>query len=91
MARKIKAKLIMELRERGLSRRSIARTRHMSMDSVCDVFDIADERGITWAQVEGMSDDEAYRLFYPDKHVHEGAFEEPDWETAYTRRWPRSA
>ena len=80
MARKIKAKLIMELRERGLSRRSIARTRHMSMDSVCDVFDIADERGITWAQVEGMSDDEAYRLFYPDKHVHESVFEEPDWD-----------
>ena len=61
MARKIKAKLIMELRERGLSRRSIARTRRMSTDSVCDVFGIADERGITWAQVEGMSDDEAYR------------------------------
>ena len=56
MARKIKAKLIMELREQGVSRRSIARTRRMSMDSVCDVFDIADERGITWAQVEGMSD-----------------------------------
>ena len=80
MARKIKAKLIMELREQGVSRRSIARTRHMSMDSVCDVFDIADERGITWAQVEGMSDDEVYRLFYPDKHVRESVFEEPDWD-----------
>lgn len=80
MARKIKAKLIMELREQGVSRRSIAKTRHMSMESVCDVFDIADERGITWAQVEGMTDDEAYRLFYPDKHVHESIFEEPDWE-----------
>ena len=80
MARKIKAKLIMELREQGVSRRSIARTRRMSMDSVCGVFDIADERGITWAQVEGMSDDEVYRLFYPDKHVRESVFEEPDWD-----------
>jgi len=79
MARKIKAKLIMELREQGLSRRSIAKTRRMSMESVCDVFDIADERGITWEQVEGITDDEVYRLFYPDKHVRESVFEEPDW------------
>ena len=46
MARKIRAKLIMELREQGLSRRTIAKTRHMSMESVCEVFDIASERGI---------------------------------------------
>lgn len=48
MARKIKAKLMMELREQGVSRRSIARMHRMSMESVYDVFDIADERGITW-------------------------------------------
>lgn len=80
MARRIRAKLIMELREQGVSRRAIARTRHMSMESVCDVFDMAAERGITWEQVEGMTDDEVYRLFYPDRHVHESVFEEPDWE-----------
>ena len=34
MARKIRAKLIMELREQGLSRRNIAKTRHMSIESV---------------------------------------------------------
>jgi len=71
MARKIKAKLIMELREQGVSRRSIARTRRMSMDSVCDVFDIADERGISWGEVKDMSDDDACRLFYPNRHVHD--------------------
>mgnify|MGYP000864036012 FL=1 len=47
MARKIRAKPMMELREQGVSRRAIARTRHMSMESVCDVFDMAAERGIT--------------------------------------------
>ena len=80
MARKIRAKLIMELREQGLSRRKIAKTRHMSMESVCEVFGIAAERGITWGDVEGMPDDEVYRLFYPDKHVRESVFEEPDWD-----------
>lgn len=63
MARKIRAKLIMELREQGMSRRSISRTRHMSMESVCEVFDLADERGIAWAEVEGMPEDEVYRCF----------------------------
>lgn len=80
MARKIRVKLVMELREQGLSRRKIAKTRHMSMESVCDVFDIASERGISWADVRDMPEDDAYRLFYPDKHVHESVFEAPDWE-----------
>ena len=80
MARKIRAKLIMELREQGMSRRSISRTRHMSMESVCEVFDLADERGIAWAEVEGMPEDEVYRLFYPDKHARESVFHEPDWD-----------
>jgi len=34
---KDRGKLIMELRERGLSGRKIAKTRHMSMESVCEV------------------------------------------------------
>lgn len=79
MARKIRAKLIMQLREQGMSRRQIASTRRMSMDSVCEVFRIALERGISWSDVEGMTDDEAYALFYPDRHVRESAFAEPDW------------
>lgn len=80
MARKIRAKLIMELREQGLSRRMIAKTRRMSMESVCEVFDIAAERNIGWGGVREMADDEVYRLFYPERHVRESAFEEPDWE-----------
>ena len=80
MARKIGAKLIMELREQGLSRRMIAKTRRMSMESVCEVFDIAAERNIGWGDVREMADDEVYRLFYPERHVRESAFEEPDWE-----------
>lgn len=80
MARKIRARLIMELREQGMSRRSIARTRHMSMDSVCEVLGIAEERGIRWEQVRDLPEDEVYRLFYPDRHVRESPFEEPDWD-----------
>ena len=79
MARKIKAKLIMQLREQGMSRRQIAKTRRMSMGSVCEVFSIADERGIGWKDIEGKSDEDVYVLFYPDRHVRGSVFEEPDW------------
>ena len=41
MARMIKVKLIMELREQGMSSRPIAQTRHMPMDTVCEAFHIA--------------------------------------------------
>lgn len=75
MARRIRAKPMMGLREQGLSRRKIAKTRHMSMESACDVSDMAAERGITWEQVEGMTDDEVYRPSCPDRHVHESVFE----------------
>ncbi|MEA5020489.1 MAG: IS21 family transposase [Gordonibacter sp.] len=52
----------------------------MSMGSVCEVCDIAAERGITWDQIKDMSEDAVYRLFYPDKHRHENVFVEPDWD-----------
>lgn len=80
MARRIRAKPMMGLREQGVSRRAIARTRHMSMESACDVSDIASERGISWADVRDMPEDDAYRPSCPDRHVHESVFEAPDWE-----------
>lgn len=80
MARRIKAKLILELRGQALSRRRIASTRHMSMSSVCEVFDIAEERGIGWEDVADMPEDDVYRLLFPDRSVHESVFEEPDWD-----------
>ena len=80
MARKIRAKLIMELREQSVSRRSIASSRHMSMDSVSEVFDIAAERSITWDQVKDMPEDEVYSLFCLERHRRDSVFSEPDWD-----------
>ncbi len=83
MAGRIGAKLIMELREQGASRRSIASSRRMSMGSVCEVFDIAAERGVTWEQVRDMPENEVCRLFYPGRHARGSVFEEPDWDYAH--------
>ena len=80
MARKIDVKLIMELRNDGLSRRTIASLRHISRHSVSEVFDIANEKGINYEDVRPLSDADAYRLFYPDRHSNEIMFADPNYE-----------
>ncbi|SEL15624.1 hypothetical protein SAMN04487770_106137 [Butyrivibrio sp. ob235] len=80
MARKINVKLILELREGNMSRNMIAETRHISRHSVSDVFAIADEKGIKYADVRNLDDNAVYQMFYPDKHVVEKMFKEPDYE-----------
>ena len=42
---KIHVKLILQLRDAGMSRQEIASTRHISRNSVSEVFRIADEKG----------------------------------------------
>lgn len=80
MAKKINVKLILELRDAEMSRNFIASTRHMSRHSVSDVFHIADEKGIKYADVRNLDENEVYRMFYPDKHATEELFKDPDYE-----------
>ena len=80
MANKINVKLILELRAANMSRNGIAATRHMSKNSVGDVFHIADARGIAFKDVRGLSDEQVYRMFYPEKHVTENMFHHPDYD-----------
>ena len=79
MAKKINVKLIMELRDAGLSRNMIAATRHMSKNSVGDVIHIADQKGITFSDVRGLDEDAVYRMFYPDKFAVETLYAQPDY------------
>lgn len=80
MAKKINVKLIMELRNTGLSRNMIATTRSMSKNSVGDVIHIADARGITYNDVSALDEDTVYRMFYPDKFAVETLYMQPDYE-----------
>ena len=79
MARKIQVRLIMQLRAAGLSQTEIARTHHMSKTSVSEVFRLAQERKITFADLEEKSNAECYRLFFPSKHPEETLYESPDY------------
>lgn len=79
MARKIQVKLILLLRSTGMSQRAICQSRHMSRSSVSEVFRIADEQNITYADVEAKSHAEVYSMFYPDKYPEETVYSPVDY------------
>lgn len=80
MAKKIQVKLILELRDAGLSRSAIASTRKISRHSVSEVFNLADEKNLTFNDVRDLDDNKVYRMFYPDKHAYETIYGNPDYE-----------
>lgn len=85
MAKKIKVKLILELRASQISQREICRTRKISPHSVGEVYKIANKLNITYFDVKDKSDDEVYRLFYPDKYLADRLYQSPDYTSVHTK------
>ena len=56
-----------------------ASSRNISRHSVSDVFRNADEKSIHYSDVVSLTDDEVYRLFYPDRHANEIMYGDPDY------------
>ena len=81
---KINVKLILELIESGMSRRQICLSRHVSEHTVSDVKRVATERNITYEDIRNMSEDDVYRLFFPDRNQLENLYEQPDYEYVHT-------
>ena len=73
MAKKINAKLVIELLGKGMSGREIARTRHIAPQSVRKVREAADEKGVTWEDVEHLNEGEVYDLLFPEQAEAEAA------------------
>lgn len=63
MARKIPAKVILEYRALGLSRNLIAKTKKVGRSSVSDVFKRADDLGISYTDLEALSEVEVYQSY----------------------------
>jgi transposase len=80
MANKIKVKLILELHAAGMSRNMIAATRHISKLSVSDVIRRAGELSVTLNDITEKSDEDVYRLFYPDRHAVETLYKDPGYD-----------
>ena len=64
---KIRVKLILELKEKGLSRSDIGSSRHISRRSVNEVFKRAQELALKYSDIENKSDDDVYRIIFPNK------------------------
>lgn len=81
MIRKVNVKLILELRDKGLSRTEIANSRHISRRSVNEVCKIAQSLGIAYRDVIAKSEDEVYKLIYPHKYgyLNEDFYAKPDY------------
>lgn len=86
MVRKIKAKLVLQLRGQGLSGRAIAAGQGMSRHSVQAVLDAADRGGLAWADADDMSDAEAYASLFPGRGERESVFVQPDWQSPRRER-----
>jgi len=80
MAKKINAKLVLELLGKGMSGREIARTRRIAPQSVKKVREAAEEKGVAWHDVERMGEREVYDLLFPGQAEAESACMQPDYD-----------
>lgn len=80
MPKKIAVKLILQLHNKGMSQNAIAKSRHVSKHSISDVIEIATSRHISYEQIADLSDDDVYRMFFPDKYQFENIYEPVDYE-----------
>lgn len=83
MVRKIRAKLILQLRSEGLSGRAIASSQGMSRKSITAVLEAADAADVSWDDVADRPDDEVYDLLFPGRGQHHSVFAQPDWEKVH--------
>lgn len=79
MARRINAKLVMELLGMGMSAREISRTRGIASASVKKVREAAGAAGLTWDDVRAMNEPEVYDLLFPEQARARDAVAEVDY------------
>lgn len=84
MSRKIQTKLILQLRAAGLTQNMIAKSHHMSKTSVGEVFRLAEEKGVSYSDVEDKRPEEVYRLLFPEKCEAVSIFAVPNYEYTHS-------
>ncbi len=70
MTRKINVKRILELRSQGMSMNEISQIRHISNHSVCYTCRAAQEKGVSFSNVQYMTED----TLFAERHAYENAF-----------------
>ena len=83
MVRKIRAKLVLQLRAEGLSGRAIAASQGMSRKSITAVLEAADAAGVAWDDIADSSEGEVYARLFPGRGEHQSVFAQPDWDQVH--------
>lgn len=83
MVRKIRAKLVLQLRAEGLSGRAIAASQGMSRKSITAVLEAADAAGVVWDDIANSSEGEVYARLFPGRGEHQSVFAQPDWDQVH--------
>lgn len=83
MVRKIRAKLVLQLRAEGLSGRAIAASQGMSRKSITAVLEAADAAGVVWDEIADSTDREVYARLFPGRGEYQSVFAQPDWEQVH--------
>ena len=81
--RKIRAKLVLQLRAEGLSGRAIAASQGMSRKSITAVLEAADATETSWDDVAELTYEQVYARLFPGRGEHESVFAQPDWEQVH--------
>ena len=81
IAKRIRAKLVLELLARDMSGREIRSTRHISQRCIKLVREAAERAGVTFDDVAGMPDQEIYDLLFCECQA---VF--PSWRTLWCKR-----
>ena len=67
MFKKTRVRQIIELLQKDLSNKAISEILSVSRNSVARIRNESDDRKLEWDELLVMTDDELYRLFYPEK------------------------
>ena len=84
MAKRINAKLILELLDRGMSAREIQRTRGISQQSIRRVREAAKDLGVSWDSVAKKDEQEVYDLLFPAQAQARSAIGEVDYDYVHS-------
>ena len=79
MFKKTRVRQIIELLQKDLSNSTISEILSVSRNSVARIRNKSDERKLEWDELLSMTDDELYRLFYPEKFKPKSCYAPVDY------------
>ena len=79
MYKKTQMRRIIELLQKQLSNSDISKILRVSRNSVLRIRQVSDENRLEWDELLNMTDDELYKLFYPEKFKPKNSYAPVDY------------